>query len=257
MIRFNKDLLKGKPIQRLDEFYFKQDVDTDEIVLTEFAEDKIAKAMKEFYGKQLKELSLKANDMTYLTRSKDTKLVKDEESSIKKSEIYAVEHGKLIDEVKEEFERQVEEYKNDKRNEDEFMPVEVIDSASYFDGEDYVSTGGNLYELKCNSIKEAAIGYNTASIFLKENPVDKANVPTKTQLVAKDRKAWSAKLEEIRQNILTQPKFSGMPKDIFNPVVMKAEPEYTYSINWRATQKEIEDPEMLEDAANAYIASLM
>lgn len=256
MIRFNKDLLKGKPIQRLDEFYFKQDVDTDEIVLTEFAEDKIAKAMKEFYGKQLKELSLKANDMTYLTKSKDVKYVKDEEASEKLNEVYAVQYGKLLDELKEELEKQENEYKD--THKDEFEEVLVIDNATYQDEDgNYKSTGGNLYELKCNSIKEAAIGYNTASIFLKENPVDKANVPTKTQLVAKDRKAWGAKLEEIRQNILTQPKFSSMPKDIFNPVVMKAEPEYTYSINWRATQKETEDPEMLEEAANAYIASLM
>ena len=255
MIRFNPVLLKGKSIERLDEWYFRQNPTTDEIELTPFAEDKIVKAMKDFYGAELKRLSLAANDMTYLSKSSKEKEVKDKEASSKLKDVYEVKYGTIKAKLDEDLKHMQQEYKDSHK--DEFALVEVLESASYFDGEDYKSSGGNLYELKCTSIKEAAIGYQTASEFLKDNPIDKSNAPTRMELQAKDRKAWVAEIEKMRQTLLTKPEYKDLPKDIFNPVVMKPEPEYIYSINWRVTQNEMSDPEMLTEAANVYIASMI
>lgn len=255
MIKFDKKLLKGKPIERLDEYYFRVNPNTDEIELTPFAEDKIAKAMKSFYGNALKKLSLAADDMTYLTKSKDIKQVKNEEATKKLEELYEVQYAKEYPLITEELERLEQEYKES--HPDEFEEIEVLDSSTYYDEDtnDYKSSGGNLYELTCTSIKEAAIGYQTASEFLKDNPLDKSAAPMKKMKVAIDRKDWENTVRQMREQILSKPEFSHLPKDIFKPVVYKE--DYSYSINWRATGKESSDATMLTDAANAYLESMM
>ena len=253
MIKFDERVLQGKNIEELDERYFRLD-GNDEIKLTPFAEDKIAKAMKDYYGSVLKKLSLAAGDLTYLTQSKDIKDVKDEEASQKLKEEYESRFSKEYPLIEEELEKLKKEYQDSHR--DEFVETEILDGGTYLDEDGkYKSSGGNLYGLSCTSIKDAAIGYQTASQYLKDNPVDKDSAPIKIIMVAKDKKAWENAIQEMRKEILNRPEFSSLPKDIFKPIVTKQ--DYSYSINWRKTKEEAEDDSMITNAANTYIENML
>lgn len=243
-MKFNHKLLKGKTIDELDERFFRLD-GNDEIILTPYAENKILTQMKDFYGKQLKNLSIKANDTRYVTKIV-FKEVEDKQASYLIKQEYQYEYGPIY----EELEKLKQEYRD--THPDEFELVEITDPATYKDEYgNYVSVGGNLYHLKVSSIDEAAIGYATASQLL--NDVDKSSFPTKKEYTAKDRTKWIQECKVMQEKVLE--KHPEAPKDLFNVKIMKE--DYDCRINGAKTKDLSVDESILEDVANEYVKTMM
>lgn len=248
MIKFDAKLLEGRTIEQLDERFFRLN-QQDEIVLTPFAEDKIAKAMKAFYGKKLKELSLANNNLQFLSQSKDMKAIKDDQATEQLAEEYARKYADL----NAEYEKMQADYK--RSHDSEFEWVDVVDPASVKDDDGkYVSEGGSLYGLTCTNLQEAAIGYQTASAYLKANN-DSSSFPTIRQYQAKDMNKWKAELAKMRETLLA--KYPDVPRDVFSPIVYMPNNDYTYTINWHATQKLAADDSLMSEAADEYIRTML
>ena len=246
MIKFDEKLLQGKSIDKLDERYFRID-NNDDIKLTEFAENKIVKAMQNFYSKKLKELSIAANNTEYVSKI-ELKKVKDDAATAEINEKYEKEYKHIY----EEFDKMQEEYKAS--HPDEFDWVKIVDPGNYVDEDgNYKNAGGNLYNLTCTSIKEAAEGYATATMYLKDND-DTSSFPTVKQYKALDVTKWKLERENMKKKLLE--KYPNIPDDLFVDAKATKE-EYTCRINGAQTKKLTPNDEMLKDAANEYIRTML